>query len=153
MTTPKTLTDRRVCRICLIEKSIDDFGKHKAFRDGKHNLCRECAKKRSRDYYFNNREAVRETHRAYRNSDRGRRVNRIAQENIRIKKGNVWVEVRKAIMSGKLAKADICQSCSIKPHKTSDIHGHHYDYSKPLEVVWLCTDCHMAVHGKSRVTQ
>jgi hypothetical protein len=28
------------------------------------------------------------------------------------------------------------------------VHGHHPDYSKRLEVVWLCSVCHAAVHGR-----
>jgi rubrerythrin len=26
---------------------------------------------------------------------------------------------------------------------------HHADYSKPLEVTWMCRPCHLAEHGKS----
>ncbi len=26
------------------------------------------------------------------------------------------------------------------------IKAHHYDYSQPLEIVWLCVSCHVKVH-------
>ncbi|KKL04301.1 hypothetical protein LCGC14_2617420, partial [marine sediment metagenome] len=29
-------------------------------------------------------------------------------------------------------------------------HGHRADYSKPLEVDWLCRTCHNALHVKRR---
>lgn len=27
---------------------------------------------------------------------------------------------------------------------------HHPDYSKPLEIIWLCRDCHLELHRKER---
>ncbi len=27
------------------------------------------------------------------------------------------------------------------------VHAHHHDYSKPLDVEWLCKDCHWQQHG------
>ncbi len=36
-----------------------------------------------------------------------------------------------------------CPECgqSVEPRQ---LHGHHVDYSKPLEVIWLCEQCHGA---------
>lgn len=28
--------------------------------------------------------------------------------------------------------------------------GHHEDYSKPLEVVWMCRQCHCALHAERK---
>jgi len=35
-----------------------------------------------------------------------------------------------------------CQKCGSTKH----IHAHHEDYSKPLDVVWLCSRCHRLRH-------
>jgi len=43
-----------------------------------------------------------------------------------------------AVAIGKIKKPKICSFC--KEHKK--VNGHHTDYSKPLEVRWLCTSCH-----------
>lgn len=43
-----------------------------------------------------------------------------------------------AIKNGKLVRPEKCQSCGI-PCKPE---SHHEDYSKPLEVEWLCIKCH-----------
>ena len=39
-----------------------------------------------------------------------------------------------------------CEICGT----TEDIHGHHPDYSKPLEVIWLCRKHHAALHKELR---
>ena len=39
-----------------------------------------------------------------------------------------------------------CRVCG----RGSTVHGHHEDYSKPLEVVWLCRKHHMARHTELR---
>lgn len=35
-------------------------------------------------------------------------------------------------------KPDLCEGCN----KEKKLTGHHKDYSKPLEVEWLCYECH-----------
>ena len=49
-----------------------------------------------------------------------------------------------AIRAGKIKK-DICIICG-----NSKVHGHHPDYTKPLEVIWLCPLHHKQLHTKSR---
>lgn len=50
-----------------------------------------------------------------------------------------------AIASGKIIKPTSCEFC----HKTGTrIHGHHDDYSKPLQVIFLCQTCHKNIHLK-----
>lgn len=54
--------------------------------------------------------------------------------------------VRDAIKRGELVRPDTCQKCGTKPPRARDgrsnIHGHHHDYSKPLDVEWICAMCH-----------
>jgi hypothetical protein len=52
-------------------------------------------------------------------------------------------KVRRAIRSGRLTKPSVCTKCGNFNRK---IHGHHPDYSKPLDVQWLCQNCHIEVH-------
>jgi post-segregation antitoxin (ccd killing protein) len=50
-----------------------------------------------------------------------------------------------AINHGDLIPAANCQKCGAAP-KNRQLDGHHPDYSKPLEVVWLCRSCHKKEH-------
>ena len=49
--------------------------------------------------------------------------------------------VGNAVRDGKLQK-EPCLFCG-----TAKVHGHHRDYSKPLEVIWLCARCHNRLHA------
>ena len=56
-------------------------------------------------------------------------------------------KVRKAVKSGRLMRPNICQVCN----KEGNIHGHHEDSAKPLEVIWMCSICHLYHHQKHRM--
>jgi len=55
-----------------------------------------------------------------------------------------------AVRRGQLVRPDTCEACGQKPALNrlgrSSIQGHHDDYSKPLEVRWLCQPCHNRHH-------
>jgi len=54
--------------------------------------------------------------------------------------------VKNAIERNRLIRPEMCQRCGDKPSRAIDgrskIHAHHHDYSKPLDVEWLCAKCH-----------
>lgn len=51
-----------------------------------------------------------------------------------------------AIRHGKVVRPDACERCGAK----GNVEGHHHDYSKPLDVEWLCRPCHAAHHWNER---
>jgi hypothetical protein len=52
-----------------------------------------------------------------------------------------WI-YQNALRSGKIKHQNQCSVCP----NDKFIHGHHPDYSKPLEVIWLCPKCHKLAH-------
>ncbi|MFA5381843.1 MAG: helix-turn-helix transcriptional regulator [Candidatus Micrarchaeia archaeon] len=54
------------------------------------------------------------------------------------------VKVKYAVDHGHLIKPSACEKCGLED---IILHGHHSDYSKPLEVEWLCPACHGQVRA------
>ena len=46
-----------------------------------------------------------------------------------------------AVSRGTILKPSICSLCG-REFKSIHIQAHHEDYSKPLDVIWLCRWCH-----------
>jgi cytidylate kinase len=57
-------------------------------------------------------------------------------------KNNAYCKVNRAVRSGRLKKAELCSICGQK----GLIMGHHHDYMKPLDVIWVCMECHLKIH-------
>lgn len=51
-------------------------------------------------------------------------------------------EVNYALKTGAIVKGP-CAICA----SDENIHAHHNDYSKPLDVIWLCARCHHRTHA------
>lgn len=51
-----------------------------------------------------------------------------------------------ALKEGIINKSLKCAECQIE-YKTE---AHHEDYTKPLDVIWLCHGCHMRRHRKHK---
>ena len=57
-------------------------------------------------------------------------------------------KVKYALKVGKIIKPKFCMNCQ----RETRLSGHHRDYTKPLEVLWLCSSCHKLEHSKSHLT-
>lgn len=56
-------------------------------------------------------------------------------------------QVFTAIRTGKLERPTTCQACG----GLGAVEAHHDDYSKPLEVEWLCVPCHKQTHVRKKL--
>ena len=96
-----------------------------------------------RRYYEANKEQISIRIRLYQQSLAGKQAQHNSDVNQRRKSPEKYRArqiVLGALRSGKLIKLP-CRFCNIK-----QVEAHHPDYSKPLEVIWLCSECHRLLH-------
>jgi len=138
------------CIKCSAIKPLDAYYRHSMMRDGHLNKCIDCVKADMRT----SRTARIEYYKAYdrqRAKDPKRVAARVAynQKNPRPRpeldpqKKAARTALSNAIRDGKIIKPPECQICAV----SDDVHGHHEDYSLPLDVIWVCTGCHALIHA------
>ena len=144
--------DEKRCPKCEIYKGLEEFFKDRSRMDGLNHHCKECRQKEQRAYKQTDvgKRANRKNCQNYRKTEAGKEASRRSSK----KKRQLYPEkikarqaVRSAIRSGKLIRPSICESC----FKKRFIQAHHEDYSKPLDVDWLCTECHNELRKKAGV--
>lgn len=167
--------DKKSCKKCGEEKLLSHFYKHPKAADGRDSSCKDCRKEAVRknreknaDYYraydakrFKEDPRVRARHKRYQATEAGQESMRRAKEKwarenpdeLRAAKKR-WADanpekkrahtmVGNAVRDGRLSKPEKCEECGAG----GLIHGHHEDYSKPLDVDWLCPKCHAKRHN------
>lgn len=83
----------------------------------------------------------------------GRQVNekdimRMRQWNKKNKaKADTHRQVKHALSLGMVVKPDACEICG----RDTRLVAHHEDYSKPLDVIWLCGSCHNRIHKSLQI--
>ena len=122
----------KICTKCKRELSVSCFSKAKKGLYGKRAQCKECSAKYTRAWRENNVALMRERER--------RRVKRVRKKPYRLEHNTVNRYVKK----GSLIKPLFCVRC----WQPGILHGHHTDYSRPLDVIWLCPACHGREHGE-----
>ena len=55
----------KVCRVCKIEKPIEEFARHRRRKDGRDNVCKKCAAERVRQWRIKNKEYYTEYNKEY----------------------------------------------------------------------------------------
>src|SRR3990167_6430241 len=120
------------CWRCNVFKERNAFNKDRTTKSGYDRRCRTCiaeyAKTRN-NYTERKKEYLKEYSKVKRHSP---------ESGYKFKARE---ELNWAVRSSKLKRPDNCSKCI----RNKNIEGHHSDYSKPLEVIWLCKLCHYEV--------
>jgi hypothetical protein len=80
---------------------------------------------------------------AFRNSQDQKQAKLFYLQNVYDKKKIIANrKLNDALRRENIIKPNRCQICN----EEKALDGHHADYEKPLEVIWVCRKCHMAIH-------
>ena len=142
----------KACRDCGIVKPLADYYRHKAMGDGHLNKCKACVKARVNKHRADNVERIRAYDRKrYAEQPHRQELSRRCGRNATPEQRRAWIakskakyperraargKVNSSLRSGALTKQP-CEVCG-----STNVHAHHDDYSRPLDVRWLCPTHH-----------
>lgn len=137
------MTSEKRCTKCGETKPLEEFPRRFKNRDDKRaTQCKVCTRQWRKD----NKKVVSEATRRWRKNNAERFQSQMATYRERhpekIKAHNA---LRKAVYKGRIVKPEHCEDCGEQFEKRQ-IQGHHEDYSRPLDVEWLCVGCHVQKH-------
>jgi hypothetical protein len=148
MTSP-VLPNQKVCRHCGQIKLRTQFYRNKNMADGLFAECKACWCAKTRAYRADN-DAVRERDRARRHRP-DRKDALAAAVKDRAKREPEKVKARTAVAHALRAGSIQRQSCEVCGSDPAQ--AHHDDYTKPLEVRWLCARHHAQLHAAMKWTR
>jgi hypothetical protein len=137
----------KTCFKCGVTKPLPEFYRHSMMADGHLNKCKSCTKK---DVHEHRHGAGREKVLAYdrKRADQPHRresmARRMQQWGARFpERRRAHSALRRAVIAGRVVPWPVCAvpECSLAPE------AHHPDYSRPLDVVWLCSAHHKQAHA------
>lgn len=146
------------CTYCKVDKPISDFYSSSIHKNGTTGGCKLCLREKSilnrdkkLDYYREfDRQRANLPHRVkarkeYQQTEQGKEALDRSHKAWRSRNPASYQAhnmVNNAIRDGKLFKPNQCEGCNDE----TTLHGHHCDYNKPLDVMWLCDPCHKQWH-------
>lgn len=134
----------KTCFKCSRELPLEEFYRHPQMGDGHLNKCKECTKADVTARRRANIDHYREYDRRRFHEDPERRaaqyLNSSEMKYLYPEKYRARYTVHNAIRDGRLERKP-CEACG-----TARSEAHHEDYSRPLDVRWLCRVHHEAVH-------
>lgn len=132
------------CFKCGETKAAEEFYRHPMMGDGRLGKCKVCTRRdvqenreRKQGYYLAYER------RRYRDNPARRRSLAASRKRYPMR-DRARVHLHNAVARGKINKGP-CEVCG-----ATRVDGHHEDYSKPLEVRWLCRKHHMEHHRMER---
>lgn len=125
------------CTKCGQTKPVDEFHIHTKSTGLRRGSCKEC---------FRLSERIRDNARYRKRESQQRSESARIRARRRSKEKRVEVNATQAIyrsLKKGLITRGVCEICG-----ETKVDGHHEDYSKPLEVRWLCRSHHKQIHSK-----
>lgn len=144
------------CKVCGVTSDVAEFYISLPSR------CKECHKRKVREnreekaeYYksydakrFQEDPRVKERHKRYQKTEAGKAaINGSRKKWVGVfpEKKAAHTILNRSVSRGLIEKPDFCSKCG-KHEVSRKIHAHHHDYTKPLDVIWLCAQCHKDEH-------
>ena len=152
--------EMKICFKCHEHKPLSEFYAHSQMSQGTLNKCKECTKRDASEHYAKKMADpvwVAKERNRQRIKERARRaIGR--QSPCKIESKNAWrkrnpiksraqIRVAYAVRKGALVRQP-CQVCG-----STNVQAHHDDYSRPLDVRWLCVKHHNEHHVKMRLLE
>lgn len=149
----------KICTACKESKPVSEFYKHTMTADGFYPTCKKChcrkckenrqsdirsyrQKQRERCRTLKGKETAQKAYKkAFASGELTQRTKEWRKQNP--EKYQAHLAVKKSLRHGVLKKKE-CAICGDKAQ------AHHEDYSKPLEVIWLCQTHHSNLHAEKR---
>lgn len=149
---------KKKCSVCHEPKPLSSFYAEKRSRDGRAGRCKACHIKNTNAWQASHREQLNLAARARnaRNAERNLELKRPSQRRHPQTKLNyqrarrqafpeklkAYNAVQRAVRAGEIIRPTACENC----HEEKRLQAHHHDYSRPLDVFWLCQQCHKLAH-------
>jgi hypothetical protein len=155
----------KICTKCEKQKELSEFHKDRTTKDGLYPNCKECKK----EYYISDDSLalsrVRYQKNILKERERSRsKTSKKYSEFTEEEKARAYLANKRFMQKNKkvacayqkthyhLRKGTItklpCEECG-----TEDAQAHHEDYNNPLEITWLCRNCHHTHHVEQRELQ
>lgn len=151
--------DQKRCISCGLKKPTSDFYKHPGMADGHLGKCKACCKEQAIENRAKNIDRVREydrergmlphrveARRQYQQTEAGKAAHAAANarwQSMQPARKAANVILNNAVRDGRIVPWPMC---AVPECKTKKVEGHHPDYDRPLDVVWLCNKHHRECH-------
>lgn len=117
------------CSVCEEYIHVTDFYKDSTTKDGLRSNCKKCFERKHRAKLLTNE------------------IIRLEEKKDKDLKYLAHKKVQLAVLTGVLVKPMYCQLTGVR---ADNLHAHHEDYNKPLEVIWCTPQAHARLHAEKR---
>lgn len=128
----------KTCFKCGRTLPLDEFYAHPAMGDGHLNKCKSCTRADVKRHREENPAAD--------------FVTRLKACDKNPTQKNAQRAIDAAVRAEFVERPTVCSGCGCTAEEHR-IEAHHYDYARPLDVIWLCTPCHRRMDAQRRIRE